>query len=491
MFRLSSESLPFSYYIFHYYSQYSNLISNKMAQENDSMLKYTFDGIITRIGFGFYQMYTIVPFGLCHFADGAEMTVLSLLNVVLDEEWSLQAWQIAMMSSAVFIGMILGTFISGTFSDVYGRFFMFNVSSWSMLVFAIASAFMPEYYSFVAFRGLIGFSIGLGLPVAASYTSEICPIQFRGCYMVLLEVFFTIGQIYIVAIAFLLMPGLKDTSNFREVLIIAAIPLVIANVCSFFVLKESPRFLAMKQKVVEAIDALNVIAVYNKAEPLTYDEERIVGSLYPLSMEQKSYRFTILFNDTHLYNTLKLLFLWFVAVFTFYGFFFILPVTMDDDSGGNAILLGMLITTFSGIPSNIVNIYIIEHNYLGRKKTIIFSLIGQIISLALTAILYNSTGFLLAAGGVNFFCNIWFNTLYPYTVEIYDTEIRGMSLGYCNTFARSGGVIAPMVLIYLDTVHPSAPHYFLCALSAVALAVAWKLPIETRGRQLDKAIIYD
>jgi putative MFS transporter len=423
--------------------------------------------------------------------DGAEMTVLSILNVVLTDEWDLEDWQTAMLSSVVFIGMILGTFISGTFSDLYGRLFMFNVSSWSLLVVGVISVFMPEFYSFMFIRGLVGVSIGMGLPVAASYTSEICPGLYRGSYMVLLEAFFTCGQIFIVFIAFMLMPGLDDTSKYRELLFIAVTPILIANFLSFFVMKESPRFLAMKQKVVEAIEVLNIIARYNKAEPLDYDEEKVVGSMYPLSIEQSSYRFKILFNETHICNTIKLISLWFVAIFTFYGFFFILPVTMDDESEGNIVLLGLLIATFSGIPSNLVNIYIIESNYLGRKKTIIFSLIGQALFLVLTGSLYENEGLIVSAAGVNFFCNIWFNTLYPYTCEIYETEIRGMALGYFNTIARLGGAVAPIILIYLHQLSPRAPHYFMAGLSLIAFGIACKLPVETRGRQLDKAIIYD
>jgi hypothetical protein len=46
-----------------------------------------------------------------------------------------------------------------------------------------------------------------------------------------------------------------------------------------------------------------------------------------------------------------------------------------------------------------------------------------------------------------------------------------------------------MILIYLHKISTGAPHYFMAVLSLIAFGVACKLPVETRGRQLDKAVV--
>jgi MFS family permease len=145
--------------------------------------------------------------------------------------------------------------------------------------------------------------------------------------------------------------------------------------------------------------------------------------------------------------------------------------------------------TIAGIPSHLFNAYIIENEYFGRKKTIIFSLLGQALSIALTGALYENAGLIVSSTVVVFFSSIGFCTLVPYTCEIYETEIRGVAMGFVNAMGRIGGAVAPIILIYLHQISTGVPHYFMAVLSFIAFGVACTLPVETRGRQLDKAVV--
>ena len=158
-----------------------------MSKESDSLLKNSFDGILNRIGFGFYQIYALIPLGLLCFVDATLLTGFAILEEALVEEFNLEEWQLAFLTSAAFIGTVLGAFIGGTFSDVYGRFLIFNLSAWGLLLFGVILVFMPEYYSFLVVRGLIGLSSGLNIAVWATYGSEICPIVQRSLYDCLRE----------------------------------------------------------------------------------------------------------------------------------------------------------------------------------------------------------------------------------------------------------------------------------------------------------------
>lgn len=104
------------------------------------------------------------------------------------------------------------------------------------------SAFMPEYWTFILCRTVVGFGIGLGVPVAASFVTEVCPAKYRGAYMISFQLFFIIGTIIIIVSAFIFTPDLEE-GNWRALLVIAASPLAIDCVLIFW-LVESPFYLA-------------------------------------------------------------------------------------------------------------------------------------------------------------------------------------------------------------------------------------------------------
>jgi|Transcript_9994 MFS family permease len=73
---------------------------------------------------------------------------------------------------------------------------------------------------------------------------------------------------------------------------------------------------------------------------------------------------------------------------------------------------------------------LINRPSFGRKRTMVFGYAGQTISLLLCSFFVGSLiPFILCAGFANFFYNISINVLFPYTVEVYRTEIRNMALG--------------------------------------------------------------
>ena len=101
--------------------------STKNFQEEVEYI--SLEGALNRIGFGKYQTYTFVICGLIYATDAMEIMSLSLLQNPVEEEWNLQPWQTAMLSSSVFLGMLIGAITFGRLGDIYGlplRFFILN-----------------------------------------------------------------------------------------------------------------------------------------------------------------------------------------------------------------------------------------------------------------------------------------------------------------------------------------------------------------------------
>jgi len=54
------------------------------------------------------------------------------------------------------VGIMVGSFVFGDLSDRFGRRPIFFVSLVLQVVFGILAGLAPEYYSFVAFRAIVG-----------------------------------------------------------------------------------------------------------------------------------------------------------------------------------------------------------------------------------------------------------------------------------------------------------------------------------------------
>ena len=83
--------------------------------------KISLDDLIDTLGFGKFQLFILVVSGILWLSDGIEIMLLSILGPVLKCEWELESWQEALISTAVFAGIILGAPFCGWFADVHGR----------------------------------------------------------------------------------------------------------------------------------------------------------------------------------------------------------------------------------------------------------------------------------------------------------------------------------------------------------------------------------
>jgi len=72
-----------------------------------------------------------------------------------------------------------------------------------------------------------------------------------------------------------------------------------------------------------------------------------------------------------------------------------------------------------------------------------------------------------------------------YTVEVFPTKIRTLSLGFVNASTRIGPVIAPFICAYLEEIEYMGSFYFFGLLGILCGILTLLLPIETRGNNLD------
>lgn len=87
----------------------------------ENSLTYTLDEALTSVGFGKFQGFALVFAGVGWLADSMEMMLLSFIGPAVQSEWKLSPSEESLLSTAVFAGMLVGSFLWGLVSDSYGR----------------------------------------------------------------------------------------------------------------------------------------------------------------------------------------------------------------------------------------------------------------------------------------------------------------------------------------------------------------------------------
>ncbi|XP_005078990.1 synaptic vesicle 2-related protein isoform X1 [Mesocricetus auratus] len=447
---------------------------------------------VEAIGFGRFQWKLSVLTGLAWMADAMEMMILSILAPQLHCEWRLPSWQVALLTSVVFIGMMSSSTLWGNISDQYGRKTGLKISVLWTLYYGVLSAFAPVYSWILVLRGLVGFGIG-GVPQSVTLYAEFLPMKARAKCILLIEVFWAIGTVFEVLLAVFVMPSL----GWRWLLMLSAAPLLLFAILCFW-LPESARYDVLSGNQEKAIATLKRIATENGA-PMP------LGKLI-ISRQEDRGKMRDLFTPHFRWTTLLLWFIWFSNAFSYYG---LVLLTTELFQAGDICSISsrkkaveakcslaceylskedymdLLWTTLSEFPGVLVTLWVIDR--LGRKKTmalcfVIFSLCSLLLFICigrnmLTLLLFIARAFI--SGG--------FQAAYVYTPEVYPTATRALGLGTCSGMARVGALITPFiaqVMLESSVYLTLAVYSGCCLLAAVASCF---LPIETKGRGLQES----
>jgi MFS family permease len=82
------------------------------------------------------------------------------MSICAGADWGLSDYQMALISSIVFIGQLIGSAIFGPVADSYGRHKAFAISSIIITIGGILSGFASSYLWLILFRGLVGVGVG-------------------------------------------------------------------------------------------------------------------------------------------------------------------------------------------------------------------------------------------------------------------------------------------------------------------------------------------
>ncbi|KJE98029.1 hypothetical protein CAOG_08072 [Capsaspora owczarzaki ATCC 30864] len=198
------------------------------------------------VGNGRFQLQLLLITGATQLADAMELMLLPFLTnaVRCDASDAMAASEpeLALLSSVVFMGMLLGACSAGWIADVFGRRYGFLLTTACCAIAGAGSAVAWSFNALLLARFVVGFGVG-GSPAALSLYAEFIPsTAVRARQLLVFLSFFSIGTLLEACIAVAVLPSY----GWRGLLWASAVPsaLLLAIAVVFpKVLPESPRLL--------------------------------------------------------------------------------------------------------------------------------------------------------------------------------------------------------------------------------------------------------
>ena len=471
--------------------------SNNYAKLSDLTTDtFTVEEAVESIGFGRFQWKLSILTGCAWMADAMELMILSIIAPQLQCEWRLYSWQKALITTVVFIGMMISSSMWGNICDRYGRKTgLILCVVWTFYV-GVLSSFSPNLTWILLLRGLVGFGVG-GVPQSVTLYAEFLPVKSRAACIMLIDMFWAIGTCFEVALALVVMPNL----GWRWLLALSALPLFFFSLACKWI-PESPRYNVLSGHPSKAYETLKRIATDNK-KPMP------LGKLICNKQEKRGRLQDLFANKQQAKTTILLWIIWFNCAFSYYGLvlltteLFQVQDTTDQcfRSIGNSSAIDcnlqcrtlttkdytdLLWTTLAEFPGIFITLAIIE--FLGRKITMAVDMIGFTLFSFLLIICTSRSVLIFFLFAARAFISGAFQAAYVYTPEVYPTNIRAVGLGSCSGLARVGAIITPFVAqVMLEYSEPLAVSIYAVVSLAAAVA-SLMLPIETKGRSMRESL---
>ncbi|GFO32724.1 synaptic vesicle 2-related protein [Plakobranchus ocellatus] len=374
----------------------------------------------------------------------------------------------------------------GIVGDKYGRKVVLVMVTLCIGYFGLLTTFSPSFGWMLFLRGMVGVGMG-GSPQGFSLNAEYIPSRYRAKLLIFGTVFWTIGSVFEIGLAMVIVPPL----GWRWLLALSAIPVLIAVVGLMFI-PESARFLAAAGYLDDAQKVLEDAAKLNKS---VLPEGKLVKSPeIPLGRPRD------LFSREYLRSTLQTWVLWFGVAFTYYGMVLASSEVLrlrnaEKTSHCNCVYLStedyttMLLSTLGELLSLPINFFLID--WLGRRisgglcylgTAVFFVMIQLDVSLAVLTVLM----FFVRA-----FSSASFNFVYIYSSELYPTSIRTLGMGIASAWARVGAMLTPFVAQVLLSHSVATATWVYGILCFLCCICCFLLPIETKGRAMPQSLSFE
>lgn len=431
---------------------------------------------LDRLPLSSFHRRILMLIGIGMFFDGFDVYVAAtVLGATLQTGFSTLA-QNAQFVSVTFVGMMLGSFITGFLGDRYGRRFTYQANLIIFGLASVAAAFASSMLVLILLRGVMGLGLGAELVVGYAAMTEFVPPQARGKWVGALSVFVVTSLPFSALASTLIIPR----SSWRAMFVLAGLGGLIVWYLRK-ALPESPRWLESIGRTEEA-EAI-----------MTSIEEEVARGQGPLPPPLLSKpgpptrTVAALLSPALLPRLVVGIVTLIVANTLIYGFVTWLPTffVTQGRSIASSFLYSFIIS--AGAPAGSA-IGTLTADSWGRKPVIIGAslmtiLIGGIYPFVAKPLLLLATGFALVVA-----IYIQVTLLFAiYVPELFPTDVRMRAAGICNTAGRAATMITPFFVVALLRSYGIAGVLgMIIGLLVAQIIVVLLFGVEPRNRSLEE-----
>ncbi|HVY58332.1 MAG TPA: MFS transporter [Xanthobacteraceae bacterium] len=422
-----------------------------------------------------HRVFALVGAGM--FFDGYDLYVASgVLAGTLQTKFSSLPQNLQFLS-LTFVGMTIGSLITGFLGDWFGRRFTYQ---FNLLIFGIASlaaAFAQDMNQLIICRFFQGLGLGAEIVVGYSTLTEFVPPATRGRWLAFMSFVVVAGFPVTSVLSYLIVP----TFGWRPLFVIAGIGSLIVWYLRK-ALPESPRWLESKGRNAEA-------------EALMQTIEKEVGGAGPLpppliTVAPPPFDATAMLRSPILQRMIVGSWVLITINTLIFGFVIFLPqfflrqgLTITSSLGYTVVLAA------ASLVGCAIGAY--TSDFIGRR----WSIIGASVLTIITGWIYasfkpDSDPVLVLSVGFVLIVAIYIQTAIlfgVYTPELFPTEIRLRANGICNTLGRAATVVSPFVVgSLMVTYQLPGVIGLMVALLIIQIVVVWAWGVEPARRGLEE-----
>ncbi|XP_004279942.1 solute carrier family 22 member 4 isoform X3 [Orcinus orca] len=405
--------------------------------------------------------------------DGWEFNQDIYLSTIVTE-WSLVCeddWKTPLTTSLFFVGVLLGSFVSGQLSDRFGRKTILFATMAVQTGFSFLQIFSINWEMFTMLFVIVGMGQISNYVVAFILGTEILGKSVR-------IIFSTLGVCTFFAVGYMLLPLFAYfIRDWRMLLLALTVPGVLCFPLWWFI-PESPRWLISQRRFREAEDIIQKAAKMNNvAAPVVVFNP--VEEVTPVKQEKV---FILdLFRTRNIGTiTIMSLLLWMV---TSVGYF---ALSLNTPNLHGDAYLNCFFSALIEVPAYITAWLLLRT--LPRRYVIsgvLFLGGGVLLLIQLVPADYNFLSIGLAMLG-KFGITSAFSMLYVFTAELYPTLVRNMAVGVTSMASRVGSIIAPY-FVYLGAYNRVLPYILMGSLTVLIGIITLLFP-ESFGMTLPETL---
>lgn len=418
--------------------------------------------------------------GLAGLLFGFDTAVIAGTTQGLTQAFNLDPAMLGWTVSSALWGTLAGAMLAGSPGDKFGARNCLRAIAIMYIISGIGCFLAPSLSTFIISRVIGGLAIGASSVLAPTYLAEIAPAKNRGAMVGVFQLNIVAGILVAYLSNYLIGTLDLGDAEWRWKFGVTVVPAVVLFLL-LFTIPNSPRWLAVKDKVAEALDTLKKIGVSDPAGELKgYVANHAAQNGVKARLSWKAYSRPMLlaiaiasFNQLSGINAI----LYYLNdIFAAAGYE---KVSADLQS----VIIGATNLAFTFLALTIID-------RVGRKTLLIIGSFGLIASLGGTAYIQltdTHQGMLLWML-ILFIASFAFSqgaVIWVFISEIFPTEVRsrGQGLG-SSTHWFMDAVIAtafPLVAAYSK----GLPFVFFAVAMLVQLIVVIKFFPETKGLKLE------